>query len=115
MKVTDRHFIKRAIWSVNEKRIFLQFNFPSDTKYLHITNVAILYNGEVMDNIFNDRTASVYCVTESGNFSGIPLDRTPPIGSVFKVRIKNCKNQDYEDTSFLFDGNDFKKLVPDNK
>lgn len=114
MKVTDQHFIKKAIWGVNEKRILLQFNFPPGTKYLHITNVAILYNGEAVDNIFSDRIARIYCVTESGNFSGIPLDRTPQRGSIFRVRIKNCKNQNYEDTSFLFDGNDFKKLDPES-
>lgn len=114
MKVTDQHFIKKAIWSVNEKRIFLQFNFPPCTKYLHIANIEMLHNNEVVDNIFGDKIARIYCVTESGKFSGIPLNRIPPEGSIFKVRIKNCKNQDYEDASFLFDGNDFEKLDPES-
>lgn len=115
MKVTNQHFINEANLSDDKKRIILSFNFPPDTNHLIVTNIAVMCNGEKNVNILSKLNPRIGFVYKNKKQFCVRLKMLPPTESVFKIRIKNPKTQDYEDTSFLFDGNDFKKSDPNSK
>lgn len=115
MKVTDQHFVESAIINSDKKQIILLFNFPTNVNRLFLTNMVMLCDGKVLDNIFKYKNIRIRCVTKIRKCIYLRLKALPPVGSIFTVRIKNPKTQDYEDTSFLFDGKCFQKMLSNSK